>query len=62
MGKEVGSPLVSLICNTYNHVDIIRQCLDGFWFYWSAYDFYIGKVSRIGHYAYIGTGALFPQV
>lgn len=30
MGKEVVSPLVSIICNTYNHVNYIRQCLDGF--------------------------------
>ena len=30
MGKEVVSPLVSIICNTYNHVNYNRQCLDGF--------------------------------
>lgn len=24
------TPLVSIICNTYNHVSFIRQCLDGF--------------------------------
>ena len=30
MGAGIGSPLVSIICNTYNHVDYIRQCLDGF--------------------------------
>lgn len=30
MGEGVDSPLVSIVCNTYNHVDYIRQCLDGF--------------------------------
>ena len=30
MCDGVTSPLVSIICNTYNHVHYIRQCLDGF--------------------------------
>ena len=30
MDKGITSPLVSVVCNTYNHVNYIRQCLDGF--------------------------------
>lgn len=30
MDKEIETPLVSIVCDTYNHVNYIRQCLDGF--------------------------------
>lgn len=30
MCETINTPLVSIICNTYNHENYIRQCLDGF--------------------------------
>ena len=30
MCNSIDTPLVSIVCNTFNHVDYIRQCLDGF--------------------------------
>ena len=30
MDKEKETQLVSIVCDTYNHVNYIRQCLDGF--------------------------------